>query len=232
MQKIIGTVEILPQQIRGKIKPTVASSGEEYQKGYSEGYSKGREFLKYVTNLASTFSLARFPKNTELVLDCPNIISLNSAFFDNDGIEKLVLKGNIENKTVDGTNAFRGTEMVIIDLSEFNCNIARAINMFSNSYYLKIILGEIDLSNCTNAGNMFNYTEKLEEVRFKKGCIKLSISFQHCSMLSDASASSIKNGLVDLTGGTAQTIQFHATVKNKLTAEQKAQITSKNWTLA
>ena len=42
MQRIIGTVQILPQQINGTIKPTVASSGEEYQKGYEDGYEAGK----------------------------------------------------------------------------------------------------------------------------------------------------------------------------------------------
>jgi hypothetical protein len=43
MQVITGTVQTIPQQIRGNIKPTIASSGEEYQKGYDEGYEIGKD---------------------------------------------------------------------------------------------------------------------------------------------------------------------------------------------
>ena len=41
MQVITGTVQTIPQQIMGNIKPTIASSGEEYQKGYEEGKKEG-----------------------------------------------------------------------------------------------------------------------------------------------------------------------------------------------
>ena len=50
--------------------------------------------------------------------------------------------------------------------------------------------------------------------------------------LSDETIQSIIDGLADLTEQTTQTITFYATVGAKLTDEQKATITAKNWTLA
>ena len=80
-------------------------------------------------------------------------------------------------------------------------------------------------------GQPFNNCSKLENVTFE-GELKLSISFVTSPLLSDASIQNIIDCLSDLTGQTAQTITFHADVKAKLTDEQIATITSKNWTLA
>jgi hypothetical protein len=64
-----------------------------------------------------------------------------------------------------------------------------------------------------------------------EGVIGKNISFSVSSLLSDTSIQSIIDHLKDLTGATAQTLTFHATVGGKLTPEQKAAITAKNWTL-
>ena len=90
----------------------------------------------------------------------------------------------------------------------------------------------LDVSNGTNFTAMFNYSTKITNIKFVECCIKYSISFQHSPLLSDESIQSIIDGLADLTGGTTQTLTLHADVKAKLTEEQIAQITSKNWTLA
>lgn len=76
----------------------------------------------------------------------------------------------------------------------------------------------------------FNNADQLQNITFE-GVIGNSISFNHSSLLTDASIQSIIDHLKDLTGETAQTLTFHATVGGKLTAEQKAAITAKNWTL-
>lgn len=73
--------------------------------------------------------------------------------------------------------------------------------------------------NCTN----------LKHITFE-GEIGKSISFQHSPLTMD-SVNSIITALKDLTGETAQTLTLHNTVGSKLTDEQKAIITAKNWTL-
>ena len=90
----------------------------------------------------------------------------------------------------------------------------------------------IDTSKGTSFNQMFYGCTSLENISFVANCIKKSISFAQSPLLIDESIQSIIDGLVDLTGQTAQTITFHSDVKNKLTEEQIAQITSKNWTLA
>lgn len=104
-------------------------------------------------------------------------------------------------------------------------------NMFYNCTAL-ITIPKIDISKATNVSLTFSGCISLENITFVAECIKLSISFIQSPLLSDESIQSIIDGLADLTGQTAQTITFHPTVKNKLTEEQIASATSKNWNIA
>ena len=114
----------------------------------------------------------------------------------------------------------------------------------------------IDISSCTNFGWAFGYNTKLETIEEIKGIqpactwsqsfqdctnlknIKLtgsigkSISFGHSQYLTDESIQNIIDVLMDKTGQTATVLTLHNNVKAKLTEEQIATITSKNWTLA
>ncbi len=92
-------------------------------------------------------------------------------------------------------------------------------------------IGEMNIPKVTNTTGAFTACEALTTISFVPGCIHVSIGFQYSDKLSDASIQSIIDGLADLTGATAQTLTFHATVGAKLTEAQKATITAKNWTL-
>lgn len=70
----------------------------------------------------------------------------------------------------------------------------------------------------------------LKEIRFE-GCIGYSLEIKASSLLSTESVQSIIDHLKDLTGQTAQTLTLHPTVGGNMTAEQKAAISAKNWTL-
>lgn len=100
-----------------------------------------------------------------------------------------------------------------------------------NCMNLKVVK-TLDLSRKNVTGDLFQNSTNIETVLFVPNTIKLSITFKGMSLLTDESVQSIIAGLADLTGATAQTVTFNATVKAKLTDEQKTQITSKNWTLA
>lgn len=90
----------------------------------------------------------------------------------------------------------------------------------------------LDFTKATNVSNMFTGCTALEEVEIVAGTLKTSLSFADSPLLSSESIQSIINGLADLTGQTAQALTLHASVKARLTDEQIATITSKNWTLA
>lgn len=78
--------------------------------------------------------------------------------------------------------------------------------------------------------NAFIENPELTNITFE-GIIGNAISFQWQNKLSDASVQSVIDHLQDLTGADSKTVTFHGTVGAKLTEEQKAVITAKNWTL-
>lgn len=71
----------------------------------------------------------------------------------------------------------------------------------------------------------------LEDITVEGKFIK-SISFSDSSKLTTASVDSIINALYDLTGQDSQTLTVHKAVFGRMSDEQKAFVTSKNWTLA
>ena len=92
-------------------------------------------------------------------------------------------------------------------------------------------IGQLDLSGATNVTNMFGNCSGLWRIAFVPGCLHISISFAHSDKLEAGAVQSILDGLADLQGKESQTVTFHPEVGAKLTPEQKAAITAKNWTL-
>lgn len=89
----------------------------------------------------------------------------------------------------------------------------------------------IDMSSATNTRLAFNCN--LTHITFAPNTIKISVSFPGSSALDDESIQSILDGLADLSAEeTAQTLTLHANVKARLTDEQIAAVTAKNWTIA
>lgn len=86
----------------------------------------------------------------------------------------------------------------------------------------------------TDTTSTFNGCSNLEEINVVcegEGGFATSVNLAQSSKLSAESVQSIIDALVDLTGATAQTLTFHATVGANLTDTQKAAISAKNWTL-
>ena len=169
------------------------------------------------------------PITTIPLIDTSKAISFNSMFTN---CKSLITIPLIDTSKANGFNAmFYGCESLTtipqIDTSK-GTNFG---NMFYNCRALTTI-PQIDVSKATNVSSIFSGCISLENITFVAECIKLSISFVHSSLLTDESIQSIIDGLADLTGQTAQTITFHSTVKNKLTEEQIASATSKNWNIA
>ena len=88
---------------------------------------------------------------------------------------------------------------------------------------------EIDLSLATNINSMFNGCSKLQYIRFK-GIIPISLILTYPQLDVDSLMSAI-NALKDLTGETSKTLSLGTTNLDKLTDEQKAIATAKNWIL-
>ena len=88
----------------------------------------------------------------------------------------------------------------------------------------------LKLEGVTRITTPFYHCYELVDIVFD-GAIPLSIAFNHCTKLSDATVQSIVDRLADLTDKTSQTLTVHATVGANMTEAQKATIIAKNWTL-
>lgn len=221
-----GGTELIPlKEMAGAIKNIVSG---DYNDGYTDGVASVPNPLEYAISLGSTYWNATFPENYEMTINIPLVTSMNACFQNATGITKLTIKGNVAENIVSMSNAFRVPTLEILDLSEFNAVVgADGNNIFNGAKVLKEIKGTLDFTNVTRCANIFNICYELEEVRFKANSIKLSISFSHSSKLSTESIQSIIDGLAIVE--TAQTLTLHGAIV--LTDEQKAQISSKNWTL-
>ena len=200
--------------------------------------SGGEDLMQYGGSLNRFFWKAEFPEGTDLVIDMPKFGVNNSdqslyyAFADTTkGLRSVKLKCNDNGVARSAVCAFANSCVEIIDLSEFPVTFSGCSQIFNNCRNLKYIYGELDV---TNAGLDYfaKFDTLLEEIRFKEGCICNSLTLDTNSALSQNSIQSIINGLKDLSESTSKTLTFHKDVKAKLTEEQIATITSKNWTLA
>lgn len=221
-----GSTDLIPlKEMADAIKNIVSG---DYNSGYADGVASVQNPLEYATQLYNAYYGAVFPANYEIEINVPVATQMGYAFWSAVGVKKVKIKGNINGNAVSFRHCFRScTDLEIIDLTEYNVKISDGTYAFTGSQKLKQIVGIMDLTECTAVGSMFNNCYALEEVRFKKETISLSISFAYSSLLSAESVQSIIDGLA--TVETAQTLTFNAAIT--LTDEQKAQISSKNWTL-
>lgn len=194
-------------------------------------------WLPYIQNLRMAFNEVVFPIDTELVFDVPNLqTDMTYLLRAAKNVKKVTLicdnwqYASDESQSVSMHQAFTYIyELETIDMTRFNVFLGDC-RLMASAYSLREILGNLNLSRARLIYDAFN-TQNLETIRIVPGTAKLQLGFSNCSKLTDESIQSIIDGLADLTGQAAQTVTFHATVGAKLTDEQKATITAKNWTL-
>lgn len=208
--------------------------GEVFEAGKAQG---GTDWLYYATFLNRMFGGVIFPENTEIVIRVKgeNLTDCGYLFNNCRNIKsvKMITETPDTIMNMDAFCSIAGNAqctLELVDFTEFNRKFKSTMNMFQYQTILKTILGAMDFTDCTNVANMFRNCLLLEEVEFVEGTISVALSFASSANLSDTSIQSIIDGLADLTGGTAQKVEFHSTVTDKLTAEQYSQIWTKNWT--
>lgn len=234
---------------KADIKTAIEEKGVEVGNGLIDTYAEkiseisvgGSGVERYAT-LINFENLNLFGAE-EVVFNLDNAKSLNSFYMPksetaNETVKHITV--NCPNQISSMRDAFRGASYPDYFLEHITLNVDTSksqwwLEVFQRMYALKVIDGSpLNPISCNVNGfsNMFQGVSELEEVRFVENSIPKGINFSSSSKLSDASRQSIINGLADLTGGTTQTLTVHANIGNKLTDEQKAIITAKNWTLA
>ena len=217
----------------GTIDTYAEKIGEIQVGGSDEDYSRYAQTIQYIRRDLIN------QKEITLNLDCATNAShlFNSTNWSGNTIVEHITV-NIPNKLalVNGMFHSQNPNDTVLKRVTFNVDTSKAtlaVNMFRGCQALEIIDGTpLNFSSITGTSiNFLNLCTSLVDIRFAPNTIKLSIDFSPCQNLSAESIQSIIDGLADLTGGTAQTLTLHATVGAKLTDEQKATITAKNWTL-
>jgi len=185
--------------------------------------------LLYVTKIQGAYGNTVFPDGYELKLVMPNYQgNMTNLFYGAKGIRKLTLDVP--------TNVAYDMYGLIRDSSIEELVLPDGIHITSWNYFayfassLKRIIGRIDLTGNTSNGAALTNANSLEEVYFVPGTIEASIQITSPN-LTDKTIESLTEGLVDLTGATAQKVTLNRDLGNKLTEAQKAAITAKNWTL-
>lgn len=228
-----GLIDTYAEKI-GQISANVG-----YEQGYEDGKNSAPQWDRYIKGNPQFTTLNMF-KTSVAVLNLDNATVLTQLF--NTTTEETE-NTTVEHLTINLPNAVTAVNQMIVcnsndtKLKHLTLNVdlsnaQRLNNMLTKLQALEIVDGTpINLSAATIVTNMFSYCSVLKEVRFVENTIKISIGFAQSPNLSADTIQSIIDGLADLTGVTTQTLTLHSTVGNKLTDEQKATITAKNWTL-
>ena len=200
------------------------------QGGYGEGYEQGKidgDVSKYASVIR--FRDSTFPDGYELTVHCDQTTEL-PTFGGTTGLKKVVLHCRTDKR-------YNSVNLLYPNASVETVVFANGVKLSTASYFavnctsLVSMLGGIDLTDIQN-DNLFVGCTNLVDVEFVPLTITHNKSFNKSYKLSDASIQSIIDGLADLTGQTTQTLTLHADVGARLTEEQKASATAKNWTLA
>ena len=219
---------------------------EGYEIGYNVGYAEGENSVE---NYLPYVSAARFPNlnlfgKADVVINMPLLKSAAEMFRPYDGSAE-VLNNTVEHITINSESQPTRAE----NMFDF------FVHRYSNDK-LKHITLNVDFSKATLVGAMFQgcvnvervdgipldfssvtspitlvIPSKLAHIRFAPNSIKKMIDLGGGYSFTDETVQSAIDGLVDLTGQTALKVVFAPPIGAKLTDEQKATITAKNWTL-
>lgn len=219
------------------IAEKLTTIAENQQKVYDAGYAAGQAEGGGGLDLGRVCS--------RILIDDLNLLGAEDVVLNLDNVTLLgTFTSNIvQNTTVkhltfncpktitDAQRMFAGADSYLERVT-FNVDFSKAAltSTFWNMQNLQVIDGEpMDLSGMRASNYFPSYLcPKLREVRVVPGSLKVSTTIPSSTVLSAESKQSIVDGLADLTGQTTQTL----TMKNiVLTDDQKATITSKNWTL-
>ena len=214
----------------------------EYEQGYEDGKNSVADNVRYAKTITfaslNVFGKKEVELNFDNVTALANLFDVRTSANKNTTVEHLTINCSTLPTSISQMLYSIGSssddevlKKVIFNVDTSNCT--NLTNAFVGRNGLKVIDGKpLDFSaNTQSSLNLFARCILLTDFRLVANTIKVNFNVSSCSLLSTETIQSIIDGLADLTDGTAQTLTLHATVGAKLTDEQKATITAKNWTL-
>lgn len=194
-----------------------AENGDGYDNGYNEGLEAGKQ--------------AEYDKFWDTWQQNGNRTSYIACFAGQAWTDELYNPKYPINATSNAGEMFKYSQITSTKVPIVT-DLGYTTSVFQGCTKLKTIPSLKVTERNQTFSVWFNDCRALEEINFTEdSVIANSISFFQSPLLNTASVNGIINALKDLTGATAQTLTFHATVGGNLTDEQKAAISAKNWAL-
>lgn len=195
---------------------------ENVQKNFEFGKSQGGggndTFTSYASNLSNIFYGVAFPEGYEAVIEVSTApTSMNACFWSATGVKKVTLICD-KNGTTDYSQMLRGSTVEILDITNFKPIPTKLFYLAFGNVVITSILGELDLSSCTDVNRAFSSARSLKDVRFKEGTIGISMDFSSCVNLSAESYDSIIKGH-SKTASVTLTLPKEATVRSVFDAK-------------
>jgi hypothetical protein len=196
-----------------------AENGDGYDKGYNDGIEAGRQ--------------AEYDAFWDSYQENGNRKDYRNAFSGTGWTDETYNPKYPIIVTYMGASAF--TLSAITDTKVpivFDTTNAGDTGVFAYCASLKTIPSLKVTEKANDYTRWFYRCEALETINFTAdSVIAANISFDRSPLLNTTFVQSIIDHLKDLTGATAQTLTFHATVGGNMTEAQKTAISQKNWTL-
>lgn len=154
------------------------------------------------------------------MIDTSNVTDMSKMFYNCRELRQLDVSKWDASSATDADLMFAGCgQLQTLDISKWNVsNVTKVTSMFSNCNSLQSIIGNRTIDDV------------LENNISALNGLKVALSL-NTTILDRASLRAVINGLADLTGQTAQTLEIGATLIAKLTEEDIAIATNKNWTI-
>lgn len=156
---------------------------------------------------------------------CENIVSIDDGAFSQAAIESIILPDSVVEI---GNQAFYSCERLT------DVRLSKSTRIMRNAFYMCTALKSINLPN-----SLLNITStcfygcfSLENVTIEEGFNCDGLKLSESTRYTAETIVSWLEALADRTGQATYKLTMGATNLNKLTAEQKAIATNKNWTLA
>jgi len=251
----VGTYNPFPEHSVGGIYITEVDEDGYPVKFLIKDYEKSPEAITPTSLINTSDSIANITLQEVIYENCPYYTTVNGyAFASCRGLRKIVLPQNITTfQSYIFENCSALTEVAL------PAKLQRmAEGVFRNCTSLKTIVfphGFLGTSGSPGAPAVFVYCSKLKNVYLPNTMISLgpplfmsnpalefitlengfncnNLNLSTSTLYSQETIVSCLEALADRTGQTAYTITFGSTNLNKLTAEQKAIATNKNWNLA
>ncbi len=182
------------------IETKLINIADNVNKVFNAGLSKGEKDAKslyYISMKDFQWHKVEFPKNFNFVLKTAKTpYTCNAMLSGAVNVESVKLECEDKSGTAKMCQAFREMLSVkTIDLRSFNLKFDDISYFVYGSKELTTILGEIDLSLCTNVTSAFNNATSLKNIAFAPKTIKQSIDIHWSEELTHTSLLSILNGL-------------------------------------